>query len=109
MPRTSLRQDTDYYIYRADIVDIDDADDLEWKDGVSTKAGWVNQYDTMCDHWLDYELNINFGVAKRQYEAYDEAGLVSKHEEYVNKGVRQGNRFKDFMQQFDITSEDEDG
>jgi len=100
MPRTKLRQDPDFHVYNSDVVDIDESEDLGWKDGVNKSISRVTSVDVMADHHLHDDLSINFGTCKRQYEANEEVSLVSMEEDMVNKGRRRSKSSRQIMKSF---------
>ena len=87
MSRSTIHDNKDYFLHDYDPIELDEVDELGWKDGVNGRVGLVHLPDVQAD--ADNEDDsFNYGIIKQQYKVNDEIDNVIKNETHINLGKR---------------------
>jgi hypothetical protein len=85
MSRSTIHRNKDYFIHDNDPIDLDEVDDLGYKDGTNDRILLIHSPDVDVD--ADHEEDsFAFGVDKCQYKANGEVDKVVDKEANVNRG-----------------------
>lgn len=86
MPRF-MNSDKAYYYDDHDPLDLDDEDDLGWKDGINRKIAMVHAPDVWCEGHGTAE-DFHYGTISRQKKVNNKIHRINTEDDYVNNGCK---------------------